>query len=519
MNKNLSLTDCLENLRSQYDIVAEIDCNDLSPIELIQQLKAAHKETYSNNERVVIHYTKGNQYTQQSIQTVLNAIDISNFFVIIITPQAKQDIVSTDDTLLTFIKVADQFIHLDLYTRSISKEDITRYSDSNINIDDTKHFCMAPWVHLYIATTGKAMLCCSSTYSFDTVKNNSVEQLFNGKYMKSVRSDMLLDLPVKGCERCYNEESLGRSSSRISYNQTYAKHYSRVVDNNPSIIRWDFRFNNLCNLSCRSCGPWASTSWYKPANAIGISTKQFISNDTKTYAELLEYINDVEEIYFAGGEPLIMPEHYELLLRLIDMNKTSVRLVYNTNLTEITFKGTSVFDLWNQFDNVAVCASLDASRERAEYLRCGTEWNNIVKNRQQMIEKCPNVYFWISATTGLINALHVPDFHREWVELGLIKPENFNIQNIYQPEYMRIDRSTPELRDLIIKKYNQHLKWLRPLDTEGRATQGFQSVINYLDNLKGFDKDLFWSNIKPLDEYYGVDLLDVFPELDILPKP
>ena len=84
---------------------------------------------------------------------------------------------------------------------------------------------------------------------------------------------------------------------------------------------------------------------------------------------------------------------------------------------------------------------------------------------------------------------------------------------------MRVDRATPDLKELIINRYNSHLEWLKPLDPFGRATQGYESVINYLQDLKGFDKDLFWTNIKPLDEYYGVNLLDVFPELDILPKP
>jgi hypothetical protein len=43
-----------------------------------------------------------------------------------------------------------------------------------------------------------------------------------------------------------------------------------------------------------------------------------------------------------------------------------------------------------------------------------------------MMEVCPQVDFYISSTVGLINALTHTDFHRSWVEQGLIKPQDFN---------------------------------------------------------------------------------------------
>lgn len=523
MNSNLSLTNCLENLRAKYDIVAEIDCNDMSAAALANKIYAAHQDAFLPQQRILIYYTSGDPNTQQNIQTILNAVDISNFFVYIITTQTLQSVTSTDAIPFNFIQVDGEFS----VTRNdamITKEGITRLTSSLAVVDNelltnSKHFCLAPWIHLFVSTQGDAKLCCNQENKLGSVKDQTINEIFHSVEMQDIRNMMQEDLPVSGCNRCYLEESHRRSSPRIAFNQKYAHHFERVTNNTPSILHWDFRFSNLCNLSCRSCGPYASTSWYKPAQAIGIQQSQYVCNDNTVYKQLLEYIDDVEEIYFAGGEPLIMPEHYELLDRLIDLGKTNVRLVYNTNLTEVKFKGRLIFDLWNQFDSVAVCASLDASHERAEYLRCGSNWSQIVENRKHMMQECPDIYFWVSATTGIINALHVPDFHREWVDQGLIKPENFNIQNIYAPEYMRVDRATTELKEMIIERYNEHLRWLKPVDIEGRASQGYESVINYLRDLKGFDKDLFWSNIKPLDEYYGVNLLDVFPELDILPKP
>jgi hypothetical protein len=135
-----------------------------------------------------------------------------------------------------------------------------------------------------------------------------------------------------------------------------------------------------------------------------------------------------------------------------------------------------------------------------------------------MLDQRPDIDFYISATTSIVNALHLPDFHRNWVELGLITPEDFNIQTLTNPEYLRVDRAPSYLKEQIRSRYHDHLLWLRPLDPVGRATYGFESVLHQLDNNVEFDVVDFWNNITPLDQYYGVDLVTVFPELSDLPK-
>jgi len=543
MSNNLSLEDCLDDLRKEYNIVAEINCNIL-PTDLYYQIKNQWKETFAPNDRLILHYTV-DTYTLKNIQSILNEVDISNFFVIVVTTDINAKLKyntilanSIDPIPITIITVNDHYT-ADFSVNTITKTQILEFKNSNGStfteneknlLYKSKHFCMAPWVHLQVDTLGSANLCCSSQITVGHTKDNSLDEIMQSDIMNQIRDLMLNDRPVDGCQRCYSEEELGKSSYRTMFNYKFGHH---IKNTHPILAYWDFRFNNLCNLACRSCHPRSSTSWYTPAlitgkevNGKALTTESLRlfsidsdKNNKKTYQQLLAHINEVEEIYFAGGEPLIMPEHYALLNELIARKKTNVRLMYNTNMSEMSLKGQSVFDLWNCFDEVQVCGSLDGSGARGEYLRQGLKWDEAVANRKEMIEKCPNVYFWVSATTGIINALHIPDLHRELIEQELITPEDFNIQNIYGPEFMRVDRATPELRNLIVNKYNEHINWLIKHDHNGRALAGFQGLIKYLDNLKGFDKDLFWSNIKPLDEYYGVDLLDAFPELDILPKP
>jgi hypothetical protein len=191
-----------------------------------------------------------------------------------------------------------------------------------------------------------------------------------------------------------------------------------------------------------------------------------------------------------------------------------VRLIYNTNFTRTKFKDIDVLELWNKFDSVSIGASLDAEGKRGELMRKGTKWADIVANRKRMLEVCPQVDFYISSTVGLINALHIPDFHRNWVEQGLLKPQDFNFNLLQYPYPQRIDLLPESYKEKVKEKYEKHLEWLRPLDSLTRATKGYESGLDYMmrrDNSK--DLQQFKDSMKKLDVIRDENMLEVFPEL------
>ena len=83
---------------------------------------------------------------------------------------------------------------------------------------------------------------------------------------------------------------------------------------------------------------------------------------------------------------MLMDEHYKMLELLIEKNLTHVRLIYNTNFSELTYKKRDVLTMWKQFDSVSVGASLDGMGARGEYMRKGTVWNDIEDNRKRLLE-------------------------------------------------------------------------------------------------------------------------------------
>lgn len=392
----------------------------------------------------------------------------------------------------------------------------------------SKTFCIYPWVHIHAYPTGEAYPCCHAEMQPGRIGNcreKTLEQIWHDKPMQQLRQDMLSETPNAACTRCYEQESAGFFSGRRSANKHHGHHIKQIDQAPFQLSYWDIRFSNLCNLRCRSCGHIFSSQWYQDqAKIAGESWRQqnqvlnFAGRDSQDmWQQLLPHLDHVEQIYFAGGEPLLMEEHYNILDELDRRGLYHVRLIYNTNFTHTDLKGQSVFEYWKKFNSVAVGASLDGSGSRAEYIRKGTDWSKVEQNRKDMMDICPNVDFYISPTLSILNAWHLPDFHRDWVDRGLIRPHDLNVNILQDPAYYRIDIAPSKYKQRLKQKFQQHIEWLKPLDSLKRAVVGFESAINFMmakDNSNQLG--VFWSKTTQLDQIRNESLLDNIPELSAL---
>ena len=312
----------------------------------------------------------------------------------------------------------------------IKKEELT---DNEWKLlTENKTFCMMPWVHMHAFPDGRAYPCCLSDYwhPMGDLRKNTMEEVWNQDKYKTMRRNMLEDKPCVECKKCYEQEENGFFSMRYDSNRNYG-HYINEVEQthedgtNPEfkIRYWDVRFSNLCNFRCRSCGPIFSSNWYndhvklynvKP-DVLGRPMERVeytAGNEDEMIAQMEEHIPYLEQVYFAGGEPLIMKEHYYLLEKLIEYGKTDVRIQYNTNFSELRYKDKHVFDYWKHFKNVQVLASIDGSHNKAEYWRHGTKWDLVLSNVQKLKKECPHVNFVMSFTLSWINAQNFVELHK-----------------------------------------------------------------------------------------------------------
>jgi radical SAM protein with 4Fe4S-binding SPASM domain len=402
-------------------------------------------------------------------------------------------------------------------------------------LTESKTFCMLPWMHMHAFPDGRAYPCCLSDYwhPVGDLRKNTMEEVWNQDKYKTMRVNMLADKPCVECTKCYEQEAHGAFSMRNDSNRNYGHHIGEVDatladGTNPDfkIRYWDVRFSNLCNFSCRSCGPIFSSNWYndhvklynRKPDSLGremARVEYAAGNEDDMIAQMMPHIPYLEQVYFAGGEPLIMKEHYFMLEKLIEAGKTDIRLQYNTNFSELRFKDKHVFEYWKHFKNVSVGASLDAMGARAELMRKGTDWFQAVSNRIEMKKAVPHVDFYVSATVSAMNVLHVLDFHRYWTEQGLIAAKDFNVNICQSPEWYRADIFPQEFKESVIKPaYEKHIAWLEPQDNLKRATNGFKSMLSFI---MGNDASAQWPRFveetAKLDGIRNENFWDTFPEL------
>ena len=414
----------------------------------------------------------------------------------------------------------------------IEHDKLTEQEWHRLTQSDT--FCMLPWMHMHAFPDGRAYPCCLADYwhPVGDLRKNTMAEIWNQDAYKTMRKNMLEEKSCKECTKCYEQERHGAFSMRNDSNRNYGHLIKETNDTHADgkhpdfrIRYWDVRFSNLCNFSCRSCGPIFSSNWYndhvklynRKPDVLGremLRVEYTTGNEDDMIAQMMPHVPHLEQVYFAGGEPLIMKEHYFLLEKLIEAGKTDIRLQYNTNFSELRFKDKHVFDYWRHFKNVSVGASLDGMGAQAELVRQGTDWKQTVENRERMIQEVPHVDFYVSSTVSAMNVLHVLDFHKEWTRLGLVEAKDWNINICQSPEWYRLDVFPEEFKQRVIyPAYKEHIAWIDPLDTLRRATTGYQSLLSLM---QGNDGTTHWprfvEEINLLDNLRNENFWATFPE-------
>lgn len=395
--------------------------------------------------------------------------------------------------------------------------------------EKTKHYCPLFWCHLHVSTYGDVQSCCMAPFgtSLGNINKQSFDEIWNGAEMKSARLDMLADKPLATCNSCYEKEKSGNWSLRKA---SIVKHHDNVRDNikNTELdgasydsrpIYWDIRFSNICNMRCRMCGHFSSSKWYNDAKKLneefnnhmylGHDHGQAIIKGVQNSVELLdrldEYLPYVQELYFAGGEPMIMEEHYRILKRLDELKLYDTFIRYNTNFLQLYYKDKDIIDLWKKFKNVFCSASIDAYGKRAEIIRKDTVWSEIEDNMQRVKNEVPHVKVNIAPTVQVLNILTVTDLHKDWCQKGWLGPNDMFFNILHTPEFYNLKILPPVLKDTATKKLLSHLEWL-----QANYSENLYSVRNTITNTIAF------MNSEQMSEDWLYELVKQTKQLDII---
>ena len=347
-------------------------------------------------------------------------------------------------------------------------------------VSDT--FCVLPWIHLNTWPNGNVYPCCLTDWREDigNLKDATLEQLWNGGKMKELRKYMLEGKKHDNCRKCFQQEDNGLDSTRTSSNRHFKKHIPDITkntlknghNNDFKLIYWDFRFSNLCNMKCRMCGSFLSSKWYEDDIKIFggseldralINVNDYSKKDIQLYLE--EFMDDVEEIYFAGGESLIIDEHYEILEYAIKNGfAENLEIRYNSNGVEWR---EDLFELWSNFKKVRFHYSVDSIFKMNEYIRYPSKWErteevfHILDN-----ETTDNVEVTVACAVNALNIFYIPDFIR-WKLTQKFKKINMwpfgaggiNHHFVYWPGHINVKVLPKWFKEECRKKYQDFYPW------------------------------------------------------------
>jgi hypothetical protein len=167
-------------------------------------------------------------------------------------------------------------------------------------------------------------------------------------------------------------------------------------------VSWDYRFSNLCNFKCRTCGDMLSsaweteqkthgmTNWHNPKNNwMRTEIRQEITKfqDEQIESEFAEAVEQhrVEEVYWVGGEPLMYEQHWHYMKRIVELGDGGrVYARYNTNLSRIEYRSVNLYrDILTNIRDWQICASLDGTGDVGEYIRTGLDYKQFCRNFEE----------------------------------------------------------------------------------------------------------------------------------------
>ena len=422
-------------------------------------------------------------------------------------------------------------------------------------LKDSKSFCIAPWMSAHTWPDGRVLPCClyntnPAEYEetdklippFGNVNDSELKDVWNSNKYKEMRVQMLDGKKPSGCSRCYHLEDNNESSYRQKFTRDFEHTFEMVNQteedghlNDMKLYAWDFRISNFCNFKCRSCGVDLSSSWYTDQIALfpeeaDFRKKGLISvTDKSSFMDMINpHYQYVEEIYFAGGEPLMMPEHYEILDKLVEEGRTETAIRYSTNFSKLRFGKKNILDIWKNFKNLSLYISVDGVGNIGEYVRKGYKHQEFIDNiklfRESGIEYKE---FGYMVTYGTLNYLHLFDLIIEFIKEGILdttmhdKQITVTLVPITQPSYyncqflpswvkrdfkLRLDNFKDELNNFdcdeyFIKEIIKKLKSVydRSMDIDFNLDEMLElkSYTNKLDKLRSENFNTTF------EKYYG----------------
>ncbi len=446
------------------------------------------------------------------------------------------------------------------------------------NKTQTNTFCILPWIHFATRPNGDMRLCCSanasgagSDHEVGLVKNErgvpanfgreTPMSAWNNEYMRSVRTTMLSGNIPQSCKKCFDEESRGVASKRIWETGSWVEEgidLEELIEQTKEdgtvperLVYLDLRLGHTCNLKCVMCSPHDSSQWVADHKKMyplfqAKELKEQMQWDRKDFnnfwhenpdfwKEMYAQIPNLKQVYFAGGEPLMIREHKLFLEEIIRQGYADKILVrYNTNGLLVD---DDIIELWKQFKKVKVGFSIDDYGDRNYYIRYPSDWATIEKNLHKLDNTPDNIHVSIATAIQILNIKTLPEFAK-WKIKQNFKKVNFsnvtggieagggifNMHLLYIPTFLSIRCLPSEDKAEVRKIFAEFANWLyknyrQDEDFWKKNPYGWrrwQAVLDFMDAEDHTHQlPALKEYVERLDAVRGTDFLSIFPHLNL----
>jgi MoaA/NifB/PqqE/SkfB family radical SAM enzyme len=437
----------------------------------------------------------------------------------------------------------------------------TKNTELSIN---NETFCVYPWLHHQVTPQGHFNYCCIPMHTDIrdaeggrplNVLDDGLMTSWNSQEMQQIRQQMLSGKKVKGCQKCYFQEGIGKKSHRQMYNEEWMNKIGieniknivdRSVENEFIVdqppIYLDLRLGNLCNLKCRMCNPRNSTQIAKEWSELDTSSAGEYSRFWQPYGmdnqEIKEWFNQPEfwsqldalipnlrKVYMTGGEPSLIQGNQVFLQQCVSMGfAKNIELFFNLNMTRLSEE---FVNLLPQFEWVGINASLDGHGIVNEYIRSPSKWSVIQENFERLSRLSGfNFELGISTVVQVYNILDLTDlfdFAEEIsAQFGIIV--HFDLMFCMNPLFLDVKILPSNIKLEAIRRLqsfaSRSMIFRRGERRDQSLINGVQSLIKLLQEHQDFEEpdkiNDFLVYTKTLDQKRRQSFRESLPELHLL---
>jgi MoaA/NifB/PqqE/SkfB family radical SAM enzyme len=387
-------------------------------------------------------------------------------------------------------------------------------------------FCVLPWVSLETSPIGTVRPCClaeeeltddaGEKFNLATARFGAIQ---DSASMQHLREQFIAGEQPQTCRKCWREERAGRTSKRM-HTLDRLKHMlddtEWTADAKP-LMFLDLKLGNICNLKCRICGSWSSSTFAAEELAdLGPEQDkkssfhyQMLRNgawprENKTFWTEIDQVSDqIRYIEFTGGEPFMIQEHFDMLQGLINRGIAhNIEIHYNTNGTQWPEQAESI---WSHFKTVEIAFSIDDVGARFEYQRTNAVWSEVqdnIKRFKEMRERNNNIQLQVCTTVNVFNVYYLEDV-ADWIGNQTF---DFVYWNMMHEAYYFSISTLPESAKLAIADR------LTNAMVDEITRNEFGKIIDFMNNGVSLDGNILRMRVADLDRKRQQNLCATEPE-------